>query len=209
MLHILNIGRRFAHCTEGCRKGIWPSTITGNELDGKTVGLLGFGNIGKQLVRMMKGFDVKVLVYDAYFPDQDDEKYGVAFLSDKEELFRQSDIISLHVPLNEETKGMINKDVFAMMKSSAYLINTCRGAVVNEADLIEALQTGQIRGAGLDVLTQEPPQMDNPLLHMDNVFVTSHMGAASLESEHRSQVIIADCIEDFFNGNVPYNVKNR
>lgn len=209
MLHILNIGRRFAHCTEGCRKGIWPSTITGNELDGKTVGLLGFGNIGKQLVRMMKGFDVKVLVYDAYFPDQDDEKYGVAFLSDKEELFRQSDIISLHVPLNEETRGMINKDVFAMMKSSAYLINTCRGAVVNEADLIEALQTGQIRGAGLDVLTQEPPQMDNPLLHMDNVFVTSHMGAASLESEHRSQVIIADCIEDFFNGNVPYNVKNR
>ncbi|MGI6069361.1 MAG: phosphoglycerate dehydrogenase [Blautia sp.] len=209
LLHILNLGRRFAHCTEGCRAGIWPSTITGNELDGKTVGLLGFGNIGRQLVRMMKGFEVKVLVYDAYFPDQDDEKYGVTFLDNKEDLFRQSDIISLHVPLNEETKGMINKDVFALMKPTAYLINTCRGGVVNEADLIEALQQGSIQGAGLDVMAVEPPKADNPLLKMDNVSITSHMGAASLESEHRSQVIIADCIADFFNGNVPYNVKNK
>ena len=185
LLHILNIGRRFSHCTEGCRNGIWPSTITGNELDGKTVGLLGFGNIGKQLVRMMKGFDVKVLVYDAYFPDQDDEKYGVTFVKDKEELFRESDILSLHVPFNEETKGMIDKNVFAMMKPTAYLINTCRGGVINEEDLIQALKEGQIQGAGLDVLVQEPPEKDN------------------------SQVIIGDCIADFFAGNVPYNVKNK
>ena len=209
LLHILNIGRRFSHCTEGCRNGIWPSTITGNELDGKTVGLLGFGNIGKQLVRMMKVFDVKVLVYDAYFPDQDDEKYGVTFVKDKEELFRESDILSLHVPFNEETKGMIDKNVFAMMKPTAYLINTCRGGVINEEDLIQALKEGQIQGAGLDVLVQEPPEKDNPLLSMDNVSITSHMGAASLESEHRSQVIIGDCIADFFAGNVPYNVKNK
>lgn len=209
LLHILNVLRRFAHCTEGCRNGIWPSTITGNELDGKTVGLLGFGNIGKQLVRMMKGFDVKVLVYDAYFPDQDNEKYGVTFVDSKEELFRECDILSLHVPMNEETKGMIDKDVFAMMKPTAYLINTCRGGVVNEADLIEALQQKQIQGAGLDVLVDEPPKKDNPLFAMEHVFVTSHMGAASLESEHRSQVIIADCIADFFDGNIPYNVKNR
>ncbi|MDD3278659.1 MAG: phosphoglycerate dehydrogenase [Lachnospiraceae bacterium] len=209
LLHMLNVLRRFAHCTEGCKKGIWPSTITGNELDGKTVGLLGFGNIGKQLVRMMKGFDVKVLVYDAYFPDRNNEKYGVTFVDNKEELFRECDILSLHVPMNEETKGMINKEVFAMMKPSAYLINTCRGGVVNEADLIEALEQKQIQGAGLDVLVEEPPKADNPLLAMDNVFITSHMGAASLESEHRSQVIIADCIADFFDGNIPYNVKNR
>ncbi len=170
---------------------------------------MGFGNIGKQLVRMMKGFDVKVLVYDAYFPDQDDEKYGVTFVKDKEELFRESDILSLHVPFNEETKGMIDKNVFAMMKPTAYLINTCRGGVINEEDLIQALKEGQIQGAGLDVLVQEPPEKDNPLLSMDNVSITSHMGAASLESEHRSQVIIGDCIADFFAGNVPYNVKNK
>ena len=209
MLHILNIGRRFAYCTEGCRKGIWPSTITGNELDGKTVGLLGFGNIGKQLVRMLKGFDVKVLVYDAYFQDKNNEKYGVTFVEDKEMLFRESDILSLHVPFNEETAGMIDKTVFEMMKSTAYLINTCRGGVVNEDDLIDALEKKKIQGAGLDVLVKEPPEKDNPLLTMDNVSVTSHMGAASLESEHRSQVIIGDCIADFFAGNIRYNVKNK
>ena len=129
-----------------------------------------------RLVRMMKGFDVKVLVYDSYFPDQDDEKYGVTFVKDKEELFRESDILSLHVPFNEETKGMIDKNVFAMMKPTAYLINTCRGGVINEEDLIQALKEGQIQGAGLDVLVQEPPEKDNPLLSMDNVSITSHMG---------------------------------
>ena len=95
------------------------------------------------------------------------------------------------------------------MKPTAYLINTCRGGVINEEDLIQALKEGQIQGAGLDVLVQEPPEKDNPLLSMDNVSITSHMGAASLESEHRSQVIIGDCIADFFAGNVPYNVKNK
>lgn len=209
LLHILNIGRRFAHCTEGCRKGIWPSTITGNELDGKTVGLLGFGNIGKQLVRMMKGFDVKVLAYDPYLVNVSGEEYGVEFVDDMDDIFRRSDIVSLHIPFTKETEGSINKEKFALMKKSAYLINTCRGGVVNEQDLIEALRSGQIRGAGLDVLCQEPPEKDNPLLTMENVFITSHMGAASLESEHRSQVIIADCIDTFVGGEIPYNVKNH
>lgn len=209
LLHILNVGRRFSHCVEGVRQGIWPSTITGTELDGKTVGLLGFGNIGKQLVRMIRGFDVKVLVYDAYLADKDGEKYGVQFVDSMEELFRRSDIVSLHIPLTEETEGSINKSLFSLMKPGAYLVNTCRGGVINETDLKDALQSGQIAAAGLDVLCQEPPASDHPLLKMDNVFVTSHMGAASLESEHRSQVIIADCIEDYFAGHVPYNVKNK
>ncbi len=209
LLHILNVGRRFAHCTEGCRKGIWPSTITGNELDGKTVGLLGFGNIGKQLVRMMKGFDVHVLVYDPYLSKEDVEKYGVEVVEDMDEVFRKSDIVSMHIPLNDETQGLVNMDKFKIMKPTAYFINTCRGGVVNEDDLVQALEEGLIQGAGLDVLCEEPPRKDHPLLKMDNVFVTSHMGAASLESEHRSQVIIADCIDDFVQGNMPYNVKNK
>lgn len=209
LLHILNAGRRFAHCTEGCRRGVWPSTITGNELDGKIVGLLGFGNIGKQLVRMMKGFLVTVLVYDPYLSKAEAEKYGVEFVDNMDDIFRRSDIVSLHIPLNEETQGSINREKFALMKPTAYLINTCRGGVVNEPDLIEALQQGKIQGAGLDVVCKEPPERDNPLLAMDNVFVTSHMGAASVESEHRSQVIIADCIDTFLGGEIPYNVKNR
>lgn len=209
LLHILNAGRRFSNCVEGCRKGIWPSTATGTELDGKTVGLLGFGNIGKQLVRMMKGFDVKVLVYDAYLQGADPEEYGVTFVESREELFERSDIVSLHIPLNEETKGSIGKELFARMKPTAYLINTCRGGVLREEELVEALQKGQLAGAGLDVLCEEPPAGDNPLLTMEQVAVTSHMGAASLESERRSQVIIADCIDEFFSGRLPFHVRNR
>lgn len=208
LLHILNAGRRFSYCVEGVKKGIWPSTITGNELDGKVVGLLGFGNIGKQLVRMMKGFDIKVIVYDAYLQDKDSQKWGVTFVDSPETIFRESDIVSLHIPLTEETKGSIDMGKFKQMKKTAYLINTCRGGVIREEDLIEALEKKIIAGAGLDVLVEEPPSKDNPLLKMENVFITSHMGAASLESENRSQVIIADCIEEFFNGKIPYNVKN-
>lgn len=209
LIHMLNAGRRFAQCVEGCRKGIWPSTITGNELDGKTVGLLGFGNIGRQLVRMLKGFEVKVLVYDPWIPKEAAQEYGAEFTEDMDDIFRESDIVSLHIPLTEETAGLVDREKFWLMKPTAYLINTCRGKVVKEQDLIEALKEGRIMGAGLDVLDTEPPAADNPLLKMENVFITSHMGAASLESEHRSQVIIADCIDAFVNGEIPYNVKNK
>lgn len=208
LLHILNLGRRFTTCVEGVSHGVWPSTVTGHELDGKTVGLLGYGNIGRQLVRMMQGFDVKVLVYDPYLRDRSDASDRLYFVGDSDEIFRASDIVSLHIPLTDETRGSINKDKFALMKPTAYLVNTCRGGVINEADLVEAITSGEIAGAGLDVLVHEPPEKDDPLLHLPNVFVTSHMGAASLESEHRSQVIIAECIEQFFAGKMPYNVKN-
>lgn len=208
MLHMLNVGRRFTQCVEGCKKHIWPSTITANELDGKVVGLVGYGHIAKQLVRMLSGFNVEILVYDAYIKEAD-SKYGVEFVDNMDEIFKKSDIVSLHIPCNDETKGIINKRVFDLMKPTAYLINTCRGGVINEQDLIEALQTKKIRGAGLDVLCSEPPEEDNPLLDMDNVFITSHMGAASIESEQRSQIIIADSIDTFFEGELPFNVKNK
>ena len=172
------------------------------------MGLLGYGNIGRQLVRMMQGFDVNVLVYDPYLRDRSDANDRLHFVGSAEEVFRASDIISLHIPLTDETHGSINKEKFALMKPTAYLVNTCRGGVIDEADLIEAVTSGEIAGAGLDVLVHEPPEKDDPLLHLPNVFVTSHMGAASMESEYRSQVIIAKCIEEYFAGKMPYNVKN-
>lgn len=208
LLHILNLGRRFTTCVDGVSRGVWPSTVTGNELDGKTVGLLGYGNIGRQLVRMLKGFNINVLVYDAYLRDRSDADEHLHFMGTADEVFRNSDIISLHIPLTDETEGSINKEKLALMKPTAYLVNTCRGGVINETDLVEALKNGVIAGAGLDVLVHEPPEKDDPLLHLPNVFVTSHMGAASMESEHRSQVIIAQCVEEFFAGKMPYNVKN-
>ena len=126
-----------------------------------------------------------------------------------QELFRQSDIVSLHIPSTKETKGSVNAALFSQMKKGAYLINTCRGDVVNEADLAEALRSGQIGAAGLDVLAEEPPESDNPLLAMDNVFISSHMGAETFESGYRSQVIMGDNVELFVNGKLNDNVRNK
>lgn len=212
MLHILNVGRRFAHCVMGCKAHVWPSTITGNELDGKYLGLVGFGNIARQLARMVSGFNVKILAYDAFLDDNGKKQakdMNVMLVDSIEDIFQKSDIISLHIPLNDATVGSINERLFRLMKPTAYLINTCRGKVINESDLIIALENKMIQGAGLDVLCDEPPKDDNPLLSMDNVFITSHMGAASLESEYRSQVIIADSIIEFFDGKLPHNVINK
>lgn len=212
MLHILNAGRRFTQCVMGCKSHVWPSTITGNELDGKILGLVGFGNIARQLTRMVSGFNVEILAYDAFLDSngkKQAEKMNVRLVDSVEEIFQTSDIISLHIPLSNATIGIINERLFRLMKPTAYLINTCRGGVINEADLITALENKVIQGAGLDVLCDEPPKDDNPLISMDNVFITSHMGAASLESEYRSQVIIADSIIEFFDNNLPYNVINK
>lgn len=208
LLHMLNLGRRFKTVIDESKKGVWPCAITGNELDGKTVGLVGFGNIAKQLTRMLAGFNVKIIVYDSY-AKPDTSVYNVEPVDSMEEIFSRSDIVSLHVPLNNETRGIVNKKYFDLMKPSAYLVNTCRGAVVNEEDLIEALRQKKIRGAGLDVMAVEPPDLSNPLFSMDNVFITSHMGAETAESGLRSQKIMADTLEAYFEGKMPYNVLNK
>ena len=208
LLHILNCGRRFSTCVAGVKMNHWPATITGNELDQKTVGIMGYGNIARHLVRMLKGFQVKILVYDAFVTEAA-EGQEVTFVSSPKELFSKSDIVSLHIPCTEETRGTINKELFDCMKDGAVFVNTCRGGVVNEKDLIDALESGKIAAAGLDVLVEEPPQAENPLMKMDNVFITSHMGAASFESEERSQRIMADAIGRFLQGELPDGVRNK
>lgn len=208
MLHILNLGRKFSPCVEGCAKGIWPSTITGSELDGKVVGVAGYGRVAKNLVRMLAGFDVQILAYDP-FVNKAESGQNVEFVGTLEELFERSDIISLHMPFMPSTAGIINKSLFERMKPNAYLVNTCRGGVINETDMVEALKSGKLAGAGLDVLVEEPPRKDNPLMNMENVYITSHMGAASLESEYRSQVFMADNIKSFLEGKVPASIRNE
>ncbi len=206
LLHILNAGRRFVSCVNRVKAGDCTPPA-GTELDGKTVGLLGFGNIARHLARMISGFDVKILAYDPYAPDP--ALYpNVEFVANQEELFKRSDIVSLHIPCTPETRGTINKALLDQMKDGSYLINTCRGGVINEADLIEALKSGKLVGAGLDVLCDEPPKQDNPLLNMDNVYVTSHMGAESKEAIHRSLVVMAEAIDTFLDGGIPKFARN-
>lgn len=207
LLHILNAMRKYYLCASRVKSGNWMAPPQGRELDGKTVGLLGFGNIAKNLARMLSGFRVEILAYDPYVKEAPDFP-NVTLLSSQEELFAQSDIVSLHIPSTPETQGSINKSLFDRMKPGSYLVNTCRGTVVNEADLVAALKSGRLAGAGLDVLCHEPPAANDPLLSLDNVYITSHMGAETKEAIDRSLEIMAEAIDTYLAGGTPKFARN-
>ena len=208
LTHILNCMRRLTYSASGPKEGVWPRVFQGNEIDGKTVGLVGFGNIAKNLRRMLSGFTCRVLAYDEYVRS-DEEKFNVIAADSIEQIFRESDVISIHIPLTDETRKCINMRYFNVMKPTAYLVNTSRGGVIDEDDLAQALREGKLRGAGLDVMTAEPPSMDSPLLKMDNVTVTTHIAASSYESEQRTQHMLAATIIDYLNGKIPANILNK
>ena len=145
-------------------------------IEKKTVGILGLGAIGKQLARRLAGFDCRVLAYEPYPDLAFAREHGVELLG-LDELLPQADFISLHVPLLPETRNLVDRAFLAKMKPGAYLINTARGEVVDEEALLEALQSGHLRGAGLDAFEQEPPDPSNPLLALPQVIATPHLGA--------------------------------
>ena len=158
-----------------------------HELTGKTVGIIGLGRIGSRVARRLQGWECDIVYHDVVrFPDLESE-LGVSFLS-KEELLQSSDVVTLHVPLNKHTKGMMSDREFDMMKPTAVLINACRGPVVDEAALIRAMNENKISAAGLDVLEEEPTPKDNPLLDMDNVLVTPHLASFAQEAAEKSRV---------------------
>ena len=185
----------------------WSNTIDGNwrdgvdqlpvrtEINGKTVGIIGFGNIGRQVSRRLSGFDCEVLYHDPVelMPGRDKELGAQAVELDH--LLRVSDIVTVHVPLNSSTRGMMGAHEFGLMKKTAIFINTCRGPVHNEADLITALQDGEIAGAGLDVLEVEPTDPNNPLLTMPNAVVTPHWAGGTGEGNERAVVFALSNLE--------------
>ena len=190
----------------------WANTVGGNwrngvdqlpvrtEISGKTIGIVGFGNIGRQVARRLSGFDCEVLYYDPVemMPGRDRELGAQAVELDH--LLRVSDIVTVHVPLNSSTRGMFGSREFGLMKKSAVFINTCRGPVHNEAELIVALQNGEIAGSGLDVLEQEPTDPDNPLLKMPNVVITPHWAGGTGEGNERSVVFALSNLERLADG---------
>ena len=171
------------------------------EVNGKTLGVIGAGRIGKKVIKIAQALDMNILVYTR--TPREDEK-GIRYVSLKE-LLEHSDYVSLHCPLTESTKHMINKETLKLMKPSAFIINTSRGALIDEAALIEALKNGKIAGAGLDVQETEPPKETSPLYTMENVLLTPHMGWKGLETRKRLVSILADNIKNFLAGN-PKNV---
>ena len=174
------------------------------EINGKTLGVIGTGNIGREVIKIAQALGMKILAY-ARTPREDEP--GIHFAS-LEEVLAQSDYLTLHCPLNADTRHLINKETLALMKPTAFIINTARGALIDEAALIEALKEGRIAGAGLDVQEVEPPAADNPLYDMENVIITPHMGWRGLETRQRLVSIAADDIKNFLAG-TPINVVSQ
>ncbi len=171
-------------------------------LNGKTVGIIGCGNIGSRLAVRALAMEMNVLAYDPYKPASDFPE-GVEVVRDLDRIFKESDYVSLHTPSTPVTKNMINKDTLAMMKPSAFLINTARGAVVNEADLYEACKNGVIAGAGLDAIVKEPVDPNNPLITLDNIIIYPHIGGNTIEAAHRASYFCALGVQEVYEGKEP------
>ena len=196
---LLELCHRVPQHSEAVRKGAWtrnpdwsfsyPPQI---ELAGKTIGIVGYGRIGRQTAQIAEAFGMRVIAFDI---DR----------GNLEDLLRESDVVSLHVPLFPETREMIDARTLALMKPNAFLINTSRGPLIDEPDLADALNSGRIAGAALDVLSVEPPPADHPLLSARNCLVTPHMAWSTTEARRRLMASVIENVSAFFAGN-PKNV---
>ena len=178
--------------------------VSHTEVNGKTLGVVGTGHIGMEVIKVAKALGMNILIYTRT-PKADGD--GIRYVS-LDELLENSDYITLHCPLNDQTKYMINKETIAKMKPNAVIVNTGRGPLINEADLCEALAAKRIAGAGLDVQEVEPPAEDSPLYTLDSVIITPHMGWKGLETRQRLVGIIRDNVQAFFKGE-PINVVSK
>lgn len=192
---ILSLSRSIVRGTKGISEGKWEKKqLKGIELSEKTVGIIGFGNIGKLLSKILHGFSCDILVYDVFeIPENTLREYGVKQVS-LEEIYRNSNIISLHVPKNDATYHMISEEQFEMMKEGTILINASRGGIVDEKALLKYLKNKKLYGAGLDVFEKEPPEGEfySELLSLDNIVTTPHIGATTKEAQFRVGMDLVD-----------------
>ncbi|MGB9675968.1 MAG: glyoxylate reductase [Candidatus Bathyarchaeales archaeon] len=209
---LMAVARRVVEADKYVRTGQWkvgwhPSMFLGRDVHGATMGIVGAGRIGYAVAKRAKGFNMKILYYDV-IPRPEMEKELGAKRVDLDTLLRESDFVSIHVPLMKETYHLINAEKLKLMKKTAYLINNARGPIVDEKALYEALKEGRIAGAGLDVFEQEPTPVDNPLLKLDNVVVAPHISSASYETRSRMAEMVAENLVAFFEGKTPPNLVN-
>jgi D-3-phosphoglycerate dehydrogenase len=172
---MLALARQIPEAAQNVQQGKWPR-FSGISLEGKTVGILGLGAIGRQLAKRLAGFDCRIIAYDPFVDVAYAKENGIE-LKSLDAVIAEADFLSLHLPLTPDTRGMVNDIFLAKMKKGSYLINTARGEVVDEAALLRALESGHLRGAGLDAFVTEPPDPANPLLHLPQVIATPHLGA--------------------------------
>jgi glyoxylate reductase len=208
---LLAVARRVVEADKYVRSGQWkvgwhPMMMQGRDVYGATLGIVGAGRIGFAVAKRATGFDMKILFYDVV-PRPEMEKLGAKKV-DMDTLLKESDFVTIHVPLMKETYHLINEEKLKLMKKTAYLINNSRGPVVDEKALYQALKEGKIAGAALDVFEQEPTPVDNPLLKLDNVVVAPHISSASYETRSRMAEMVAENLVAFLEGEKPPNLVN-
>ena len=203
---ILSVFRRLTEMDRNVRNDGWKdidSGMTTYTIHGKTIGIVGLGHIGREVAKRLVPFEAQVLYFDPYPADVEVERNLQVERVSLHELLDRSDIVSLHVPLNDQTRHLIGQAEFERMKSSAILVNTCRGPVVDEEALIEALRSGGIRAAGLDVLRDEPTDPGNPILQLDNVIFSPHIAGVTYDTWQRRGRFIFDNLQRVWAGEEP------
>ncbi|HSV31103.1 MAG TPA: phosphoglycerate dehydrogenase [Atribacteraceae bacterium] len=196
---MLGLARKVPAILENVRNRVWSASAFGSEMGGKVLGLVGFGRIGQGVARRARGFDMDVLFYDPLITETEIAARKVLSLS---ELFSGADYISLHAPLSESTRGMVNESLLGLMKKEAFLINTARGELIDEAVLFRFLKEGRIAGAGLDVFSEEPP-FDSPLMTLPNVLATPHVASHTREANSKMGTIAAENVVRVLRGEEP------
>jgi D-3-phosphoglycerate dehydrogenase / 2-oxoglutarate reductase len=203
---MIALARHTLEADRAVRENRWSQYLRyiGTELAGKTVGIIGMGNIGTRLAIRARAFEMRFMVYDPYIPESHVTTLGGKWVG-LDELLAEADFVTLHCPLTDETDGMVGARELALMKPSAYLINAARGGIVNEEALCRALQQKKIAGAALDVAANEPPTKDHPLFQLDNVILTPHIGAMTRQAAERGEWGAAEEVIRVLEGKKPKN----
>lgn len=211
---LMAAARRIVEGDRYVRRGKWrlawsPTMFLGEDVWGKTLGVIGLGRIGMAIATRARGFSMKVLYYDPVRVSTEKEQELSITYASLEQLLRESDYVTIHVPLTEDTRHMINQARLRMMKPSSYLVNTSRGPVVDERALIKALRQKWIAGAAIDVWEEEPTSRDNPLLHFDNLIGTPHIASATINARVKMSELAANNLIAVLKGEMPPHLVNK
>ena len=209
---LMAAGRRVSEGDRYTRAGNWktwgPMVLLGQDIHGSTLGIIGFGRIGVEMAKRAKGFGMNIVYYDVIRNEEREKEYGATYCSEVKDLLAQSDFVSIHVNLTPETRHLINADTLSGMKSTAVLVNTSRGPVVDQTALYHALKDGTIGAAGLDVTEVEPISMDDPLLTLENVIIAPHIASGSVVTRTKMSLMAVDNLMAGLNGEPLPNTPN-
>ena len=196
---MLSVFRHMQEQASAVRDGNWKR-MTGHEIMGKTIGIVGLGRIGREVAKRAKAFEMNLVGLDLYWPEEFATEYGIKKANSFAEIFESCDIVSLHTNLTDQTRDIIRSETIATMKKGVVIVNCARGELVNSSDMAAALESGHVGGYATDVLDQEPPQADHPLLKVKNCLITPHIGSRTYESVERQAVMATQNLINLLKG---------